>query len=120
MGPIIPDLVDLRVQIVRFVDDGFPGFVECEFTDAEGHGHRLIDKVPIFTTEPLDASSKYPRPGTIRCKPLRVWRDPSGREVLTITTAVPFFIESVAGLTEFGVLLSEVSPYSNCRHRPLG
>jgi hypothetical protein len=108
MGMMVDDLLELAVQIVRFVDDSFPGWVECEFSDAHGHRHHLIDKWPIFTTEVLDAESKYPQPGTARCKLLRYWRDPQGREVVTITTALPFSIESVDGQTEFSVLRSQV------------
>jgi hypothetical protein len=67
-----PDLVDLTVQIVRFVDDYQPGIVECEFTDAGGRAHRLIDKAPIFTVSALTADSPYPQPGAVRCKLLRV------------------------------------------------
>jgi len=51
------------VQILRFVDDAFPGWVECELTDVSGLQHVFRDKVPIFTTEVLDANSIYPRPG---------------------------------------------------------
>jgi hypothetical protein len=40
----------LAVWIVRFVDQHFPGWVECEFIDAEGRRHTVRDKVPVFTT----------------------------------------------------------------------
>lgn len=36
--------------------------------DAENRKHKLIDKVPIFTTELLDATSKYPQTGVVRCE----------------------------------------------------
>jgi hypothetical protein len=115
MGMMVDDLLELAVQIVRVVNDSFPGWVECEFFDADGHRHHLIDKWPIFTTEVLDADSKYPRPGTARCKLLRRWRDPQGRDVVTITTALPFSIESVDGQTEFSVLRSQVMAVSDVR-----
>jgi hypothetical protein len=42
----------LAVQIVRFVDDDpQPGIVACEFADAVGRRHTLIDKVAIFSAE---------------------------------------------------------------------
>jgi hypothetical protein len=62
-----PNEQNLFVQIVRFVDDRFPGWVACEFNDAASVLHVLIDKVPIFTTEVLDADSSFPQPG---CAPL--------------------------------------------------
>ena len=42
---------NVAVQIVRFVDSGFPGWVECELVDAAGRRHILKDKVPTFTLE---------------------------------------------------------------------
>src|ERR1039457_4034840 len=69
--------------------------------DADGRRHTLIDKAPIFSTELLDAHSKYPQPGTARCTAMRVWHDPLGRELITISTADPFSIESIEGLSEF-------------------
>jgi hypothetical protein len=56
------DIHELAVQIVRFVDDSFPGWVACEFLDAEGRLHELVDKYPVFSAETLEPHSKYPRP----------------------------------------------------------
>jgi hypothetical protein len=49
------------VKIIRYVDDGFPGWVEAEFLDGDNHRHVVIDKVPILTSEVLDSTSAYPR-----------------------------------------------------------
>ena len=76
-------MAELAVQIVRFVDDTQPGVVACEFSDADGRRHTLIDKVPIFTTEHLDASSAYPQGGAVRCEVLSRWRDQALLEVLS-------------------------------------
>jgi hypothetical protein len=110
-----PKLVELAVEIVRFVDDYQPGIVECEFNDADGHRHTLRDKVPIFTTELLDAHIKYPRPGTARCTALSVWQDLLGRELIALSTAVPFSIRSIDGLSEFVVMQSQVSAVTDPR-----
>lgn len=40
----------ISVQITRFVDDSFPGFVECTFVDALGETHVFIEKVPVVST----------------------------------------------------------------------
>ncbi len=109
MAAMAPELFDLAVQIVRFVEDYQPGIVECEFTDAAGQPHRLIDKAAIFTTATLSANSIYPQPGAVRCSLLRDWQDKSGRRLLTISTAEPFSIETGEGLTEFNVLPSQLS-----------
>ena len=58
------------VSIIRFVDEHQPGFAECEFTDANGTVHTLVDKVPIFSLEDLWNNSVYPQPGFARCEVL--------------------------------------------------
>jgi hypothetical protein len=55
--------MELAAQIVRFVDDCKPGWVACKFVEAEGHLHTLVDKLPIFSIEILEAASVYPRLG---------------------------------------------------------
>jgi len=109
MRTVIPLIVDLAVQIVRFVNDHQPGVVECEFTDATGRRHIIIDKVPIFTCEILDAGSKYPRPGKARCMVLNRSRDARGRELVSISSAHPDGIESNQGLSQFIVVNDQVS-----------
>ena len=70
--------MELAFQIVRFVDDCQPGSVAREFVDAEGHFHTLLDKLPIFSIEILEAASVYPRLGghriqilALRCTTLK-------------------------------------------------
>jgi hypothetical protein len=76
--------LDLRCQIVRWVSDDFPGWVEASFTDAMGKAWIFVDKAPIFTTEPLSADSTLPRPGVIRCVVLGRRSDPSGSRVVRV------------------------------------
>ncbi len=54
---------ELRVEITRYVDDHQPGFIQCEFVDAVGQRHTMVDKVPMFTIADLDFESCYPQPG---------------------------------------------------------
>jgi hypothetical protein len=69
MAPITQaKTLTLAADIVRFVDESQPGWVKCEFVDAEGQRHTLIDKVPIFTVDGLNETSEYPRPGQVRCE----------------------------------------------------
>lgn len=96
----------LAVRITRYVDDGFPGWVESEFLDADGHLHRIVDKIPIFTTEMLDSQSSYPSTGDIPCLILEEWRDSQGREVARITT---HGIESTERLCRFVVFRNQLS-----------
>jgi len=57
---------NLAVEIVRFVDDHQPGWVECEFIDAEGRRHTIIEKVPIVSPDKLDSTSEYPQSGFVQ------------------------------------------------------
>jgi hypothetical protein len=110
---MIGTIQNLAVRIARFVDDNFPGWVECEFVDAEGHQHTIIDKVPTFTTAPLDSNSKYPQGGHIYCTVLTRWTDDYGKDLVRVTTAHPFPVESTAGLTEFVVPAGELTDLTN-------
>jgi hypothetical protein len=94
---------NLVVQIVRFVDSGFPGWVECELVDAAGRLHCFKDKVPIFTVEDLDADSKYPTPGFVACEVVKRFQTEKGEELVLVSTVNPFGIESTEGLSEFTV-----------------
>jgi hypothetical protein len=105
-----PNSQELAVQIVRFVDDDrFPGWVACEFEDAMATKHVIIDKVPIFTTEMLDANSSYPQAGTVPCTVLSREKDSVGRELVRITTSSPVAIESTTGISEFIVSAAQIS-----------
>ena len=97
---------NVAVQIVRFVDGDFPGCVECELVDADGRLHVIRDKVPILTVERLDATSRYPTPGVVRCEIVKRLQDEKGRELVRICTEKPDGIESTEGLHEFTVTAS--------------
>jgi len=98
----------LVVQIVRFVDAHQPGFVACEFVDASGSSHTIIDKVPVLSHEDLDASSTYPKPGIVGCEVVARWRDKDGRELVRVNTERPWCIESTDGVSEFVVLANQL------------
>jgi hypothetical protein len=100
---------NLAVNIVRYVDDHQPGWVEVEFVDVRGQRHTFVDKVPGFTSLPLDAHSSYPQPGQIACEVLSRSHDTQGRPLVSITTARPYHIESTKGASEFVVLPSQLS-----------
>jgi hypothetical protein len=97
----------LEVQIVRYVDDSFPGWVECRFSGAAGRIHTLVDQYPTLTEEMLDESSQYPLPGTLHCEVLSRHSDSRGCELASIGTPG---VESTEGLSEFVVLAAQLSP----------
>jgi hypothetical protein len=100
---------NLAVQAVRFVDEHQPGWVECEFRDAEGRTHKIIDKIPVLGLEDIWKDSSYPQPGMARCEVLDRWKDATGRELARITTDRPDGLESTDGLTEFVVVSEQLS-----------
>jgi hypothetical protein len=97
---------DLQVEIVRFVEEHQPNIVEAKVFDSQGHCHTFVDKSAIFTTDwSLDATSKYPQPGVIRCQVLARWQVPAGPDVVRVITE----IESTEGVSEFVVLANQIS-----------
>ncbi len=100
--------MELRVAVTRFVDEHQPGFVECEFSDADGRAHRIVEKVPVVSQVDLDSASTYPQPGGVRCEVLAQWRDAQGRALLRISTQQPDGVETVAGQSEFVVLADQL------------
>ena len=98
----------LKVQIVRYVDDSFPGFVECELVDAAGRLHIFDEKGPGVSDVWPGPEDTYPIGGFIRCEFLEQWRETDGRDLLRLTTEQPHYLESKDSLTEFVVLTSQV------------
>jgi hypothetical protein len=92
----------LPVQIVRFAENGCPGFVECEFTDAEDQVHVIIEKGPVVASEYLWMDGKDPVSGSMECVVVAKWRDAAGRELARIRTSN----DSADGRSEF-VVFSE-------------
>ena len=98
----------IDVQIQRYVDDHFPGWVECGFIDAEGHEHIFVEKAPVISAENLFPDSVYPRQGFINCEVEKTWVDDAGRLLALVNTKGPWSIESTAGATQFVVLASQI------------
>lgn len=101
-------ILNLHVRIVRFVDAHQPGWVACEFVDAENRSHTVVDKVPIFTADDIDQNTKFPLPGIMQCELISQLRDANGRDLVRISTERPSNIASEDGLSEFTVLSSQL------------
>src|SRR6185369_7321775 len=98
----------ISVQIVRFTDGSQPGWVECMLRDASGREWLLADKVPIFTSAPLDEASSYPQPGVVACEIVREWTDECGRRRCIINTERPDGVEAAGGETQFEVFSDQI------------
>ena len=100
--------MQLRVRIVRYVEDYFPGIVECKLVDAGGRVHTFIEKGPVVSDQWPGPEDKYPMNGIIRCEVLERWHDPDGRDLVRVTTEQPDYVETKDGVAEFVVLCSQV------------
>jgi hypothetical protein len=100
--------MQLRVQIVRYLEHYFPGIVECKLVDARGRCHTFAEKGPVVSDQWPGPDDSYPMAGLIRCEILEAWRDPDGRDLLRVTTEQPDYVETKEGVTEFVVELSQV------------
>jgi hypothetical protein len=98
----------VKVEIVRFVDAAFPGWVEGVLRDAQGRSWVLVDKVPIFTAAPLQAGSDDPEPGEVPCEIVRTWRDAEGRTRCLIDTRRPSGVATANGETQFEVFREQI------------
>ena len=95
-------MLGVKVEITRYVDDSFPGFVECRLIDAWGDRHLFIEKVPVVRSASLDENSSYPQPGIIACQVVDR-REIERREILRIETETLWHIESTTGESSFEV-----------------
>ena len=55
----------LLMTIERFVDDDFPGLVECVLLDSDEYTHHFVEKSPAVGTANLSFDSAFPQPGYI-------------------------------------------------------
>lgn len=99
----------VRAQITRWVDDHFPGFVECRLTDRLGCEWTFVEKLPVVTDENLWSDSQFPRPVFIACEIVSRGLDESGNETVEISTERPSGIEALDGTTSFQVLASQLT-----------
>jgi hypothetical protein len=101
-------MISLVVQIERFVDEHFPGFVGCVLTDADGVRHEFIEKGPVVSMNDMRSGSVYPQPGRIACVIEDKWVDDLGRRLARVSTEKPWSVESVEGRTTFTVLEKQI------------
>jgi hypothetical protein len=98
-------MLAVRVNISRYFDESFPGWVECTLVDAYGYDHVFVEKVPVVTNARLDSASSYPRYGVIACVvlDLGISQSADGRRIVHIDTQTPWGVQSWAGRSRFDV-----------------
>jgi hypothetical protein len=102
------DMPAVTLKISRFVDDSFPGFVECLLEDADGTQHRIVEKAPVVLGSDPTPSGALPANCAITCTVAAEWTDERGRALVMVDTMTPHGIESVAGQSQFVVDRSAV------------
>jgi len=98
----------VAVEITRFVDTSFPGWVEFVLLDASGASWTFVDKVPVVTVENLNEASDYPRPATIECEVVPAPSASQAAGLVTIDTSRPWGIETKDGTSKFVVRQSQL------------
>src|SRR5262249_37063145 len=93
----------VKVEISRYVDASFPGWVECILVDALGFEHMFVEKVAVVTKVHLDAGISYPQPGVIACVVLERSERDDGRQLVHIDMQKPWGVESTAGRSRFEI-----------------
>jgi len=104
-------MTGVKVQVVRYVDDAFPGFVECVLVGSHGRSWTFVEKGPVVTTFYPNADSPYPLPGVIACEVLGRHTDDAGRAVVNVTTARPWDVASTEGITTFDVFAESITEW---------
>ncbi|MBN1429369.1 MAG: hypothetical protein JXB07_13430 [Anaerolineae bacterium] len=98
------------VSITRYIDDSFPGWVECKLIDAHNREIAFVEKAPVVSSADLGTASLYPQEGMIACRVIERWRDQGG---VAIDTDVPWSIESTGGESCFEVLAEQLTEIDN-------
>ena len=99
-------MANVAVEVTRFVDASFPGWVEFVLHDALGTRWTFVEKVPVLSAEALSEASDYPRPAMLECE---VVPDSSASAGLVkIDTSRPWGIEAEDGTSTFVVHQSQL------------
>jgi hypothetical protein len=98
----------VAVEVTRFVDASFPGWVEFVLHDARGANWFFVDKVPVLSAEDLSQASHYPRPATLECEVVAESGATQAADLITIDTSRPWGIEAKDGTSRFVVRQSQL------------
>jgi hypothetical protein len=101
-------MLGVKVEISRYIDASFPGWVECTLVDVAGDEHVFVEKVPLVTGVHLDAASIYPQSGVIACVVLGESERDDGRQLVRVDTQTPWGVQSTAGKSRFDVLSEQM------------
>lgn len=98
----------LRADIVRWVDEDFPEFVDARFTDRFGREWSVVDKAAVIAPRDFWTDTPLPQPIVIACTIVAQGRDDAGRDFAEISTE-PWGIETEDGISTFEVLTHQLT-----------
>ena len=98
----------VTIQILRFTDSAFPGWVECILRDASNREWLFEEKVPVVSAAKLNADNIYPQLGIIACEIVHRRKDENDRTICTIDTANPWGVVATTGETQFDVFIDQI------------
>jgi hypothetical protein len=98
----------LSVTITKFIDDHYPGWVECKMVDAAGKEWIFNEKVTVVSADNLNERSVYPQPGFIACAQAEKSTNQRNENEITVSTLMPWGVETVDGNSLFTVRSSQV------------
>jgi hypothetical protein len=82
----------LIVEIIEYIDDGFPGWVRCKFIDAFGKTWNINEKVPVVSSENILSNTILPETGYVAGE---ILNEENG--IICFSTEKPYYIESDDG-----------------------
>ena len=98
----------VAVEITRYVDASFPGWVEVVLRDARGSAWTFVEKVPVVSAESLTSASSFPRSGAITCEVVPGPSEAIASGLVEIDTSRPWGIEAKDGTFRFVIRDSQL------------
>lgn len=75
----------VRVEVVRWVDEGFPGWAEAELTEADGSVAAIVEKAPVLDgAGRLTPDGPFPVALVLPCDVLRRSTGPDGSRTAVV------------------------------------
>jgi hypothetical protein len=105
-------MTGINVQIIAFIDGGFPGWVRCTFTDIHGKQWFVEEKAPIVTDVFIDENTAYPVNGVLAGQIEKTTVNDQNQEIVIINTNIPRAIASEDGMTLFEVFSNQIVEWS--------
>jgi len=101
-------MTSVAVEITRYVNDAFPGWVEAVLIDARGSAWTFVEKVPVVSSDSLTASSSFPCAGAIACEVVPGSNDAVGSGLVESDTSSPWGVTAKGGNSRFVVRSSQL------------